>query len=62
MSDGIHYRLGYLSGRIRAYEREEDLKNLIEHSMKAHKKPKPGKADDKTSKTLKTPDGKEVIL
>lgn len=29
MSDGIHYRLGYLSGRLRAYEREEDLKALI---------------------------------
>ena len=26
MSDGIHYRLGYLSGRLRAYEQEEDLK------------------------------------
>jgi hypothetical protein len=29
MSDGIHYRLGYLSGRIRAYEREEELKDLV---------------------------------
>lgn len=29
MSDGISYRLGYLSGRLRAYEREEDLKTLI---------------------------------
>jgi len=29
MSDGISYRLGYLSGRLRAYEREEDLKGLI---------------------------------
>lgn len=29
MSDGISYRLGYLSGRIRAYEHEEDLKNLV---------------------------------
>lgn len=29
MSDGISYRLGYLSGRLRAYEREEDLKQLV---------------------------------
>lgn len=29
MSDGIHYRLGYLNGRLRAYEREEDLKKLV---------------------------------
>jgi hypothetical protein len=28
MSDGISYRLGYLNGRVRAYEREEDLKKL----------------------------------
>ncbi len=62
MSDGINYRLGYLSGRVRAYEREEDLKNLVERSMKTQKKPKPGKTDDKASKTLKTPDGKEIIL
>ncbi len=29
MSDGISYRLGYLNGRIKAYESEEDLKKLI---------------------------------
>lgn len=29
MSDGISYRLGYLNGRLRAYEREEDLKKLV---------------------------------
>lgn len=29
MSDGISYRLGYLNGRLRAYEREEDLKGLV---------------------------------
>ncbi len=28
MSDGIHYRLGYLSGRLRGYEHEEDLVQL----------------------------------
>lgn len=30
MSEGISYRLGFLSGRLRAYEREEDLLKLVE--------------------------------
>lgn len=34
MSEGISYRLGYLSGRLRAYEREEDLKQLISKGTK----------------------------
>lgn len=29
MSDGVHYRLGYLSGRLKAYEGEEDIKKLV---------------------------------
>ena len=29
MSDGIDYRLGILSGRLRGYEREEDLLKII---------------------------------
>ena len=29
MSDGVDYRLGYLSGRLRAYEHEEDLVRLV---------------------------------
>ncbi|TSC79909.1 MAG: Uncharacterized protein G01um101425_386 [Candidatus Peregrinibacteria bacterium Gr01-1014_25] len=43
VSDGIHYRLGLLSGRIQGYETEEDLETLtkarVKKSMKA-KKPK----------------------
>jgi len=35
MSDGVHYRLGYLSGRVRAYESDEDLRKLIERQIKA---------------------------
>lgn len=63
MSDGIHYRLGYLSGRLRAYEREEDLKALVMKSKKLKLK----KVDDEpkqrgSDRILKTPDGKEVIL
>ena len=29
MTGGIDYRLGYLNGRVRAYEREEDLRQLV---------------------------------
>jgi hypothetical protein len=29
MTDGVDYRLGMLSGRLRAYEREEDLLGLV---------------------------------
>lgn len=31
MSDGTHYRLGILTGRLKAYEKEEDLVSLITH-------------------------------
>ncbi len=58
MSDGIRYRLGYLSGRLRAYEREEDLKALVVKSKKS-------KAKQKTSdpaKVIKDSKGQEIIL
>ncbi|MBD3282484.1 MAG: hypothetical protein GF387_02640 [Candidatus Portnoybacteria bacterium] len=29
MSDGIYYRLGILTGRLRSYENEEDLLKLV---------------------------------
>jgi hypothetical protein len=34
MSAGISYRLGYLSGSLRAYESEDDFKKLVEQRMK----------------------------
>jgi hypothetical protein len=34
MSEGVSYRLGYLTGRLRAYETEEDIKKLVEQRMK----------------------------
>jgi len=34
MSDGISYRLGYLSGRLRAYESEEDMLSLVSKRRK----------------------------
>jgi len=62
MSDGIHYRLGYLNGRLRAYEREEDLKRLVERSTKLQNKQKPSKEYGRVPRILKTPDGKDTIL
>lgn len=41
MSNGIHYRLGYLSGTLKAYEQEEDLLEL----SGAKKEVKPSKID-----------------
>ncbi len=69
MSDGISYRLGYLNGRLRAYEREEDLKNLVMKDKKqlakakasADKTTKEAKSNSK-NRTLKILDGREVIL
>ena len=34
MSDGIQYRLGFLTGRLHAYEREEDLLKLAQTKFK----------------------------
>lgn len=34
MSDGVDYRLGYLNGRLRAYETEEDLQKLVGQQFK----------------------------
>lgn len=66
MSDGISYRLGYLNGRVRAYENEEDLKKLVMKDKKLLDRAriradKQAKSQNK-NRTLKTPDGKEVIL
>ncbi len=43
MSDGIHYRLGYLSGTLKAYEQEEDLLELV--GAKKEVKPSKSKID-----------------
>jgi hypothetical protein len=44
-SDGISYRLGYLSGRLHAYEQEEDLKKLVMQTRKLKPKQKSINAD-----------------
>lgn len=61
MSDGIHYRLGYLNGRIRAYEREEDLKNLVIKDRKLKPKRQADKPDQNDG-TLEGPNGEKIIL
>ncbi len=63
MSDGISYRLGYLNGRLRAYEREEDLKKLVERDIKTGKLKKPDTSkSDSGPRKLKAPDGTDIIL
>lgn len=58
MSDGIDYRLGYLSGRLRAYEREEDLKELVTKTKGLKRKPAAGK----NAYTIRDNKGREIIL
>lgn len=63
MSDGIRYRLGYLSGRIRAYEREEDLKQLVtKGKMLKTKRSTQGGVNGAASRTLKGKNGETIIL
>ncbi len=63
MSDGIYYRLGYLNGRLRAYEREEDLKTLAIKSKKLKPKRQSNEtADKKHQWTIKDSKGRDIIL
>lgn len=62
MSDGISYRLGYLNGRLRAYEREEDLKELVIKSGRLKLKRAGIKKDKKQIYTIKGKDGETIIL
>ncbi len=62
MSDGIHYRLGYLTGRLRAYEKEEDIRELVIKTKKLKEKhPKP-RTETKNNMTIKGKDGETIIL
>ena len=63
MSDGISYRLGYLNGRVKAYEGEEAMKELVIKSGKLKPKQTTSPATNKKAhRTLTTPDGKDIIL
>jgi predicted RNA-binding Zn-ribbon protein involved in translation (DUF1610 family) len=59
MTDGISYRLGYLNGRLRAYEREEDLKELIIKSNIIRPRRKDNNGD---TRTIKGKNGETIIL
>lgn len=61
MSDGVRYRLGYLSGRLRAFEREEDLKNLVSKGRKLKQKRESG-TTRKSAHTIKGKSGEDIIL
>ena len=63
MSSGISYRLGYLNGRVRAYEGEEAMKELIIKDGKIKRKPESTDLDKKNNRrTLKGEDGRDIIL
>ena len=47
MTDGPHYRLGYISGRLKGYEREEDLMEIIRRKKDYEKKNSPVMVDEK---------------
>lgn len=64
MSDGVHYRLGYLTGRLRAYERDEDIRELVIKTRKLKEKQSSSKDKIKLGKENKTIRGKnnETII
>jgi hypothetical protein len=62
MSDGISYRLGYLNGRVKAFEGEEALKELVIKRGKLTPKQTSISATPKDNeKSMITPDGREII-
>ncbi|MBP9852838.1 MAG: hypothetical protein QG640_616 [Patescibacteria group bacterium] len=61
-NEGISYRLGYLTGRLRAYEDEEELKKLV---LKNGIKTKPSMLSEEVKKNayrIKGKNGEEIIL
>jgi hypothetical protein len=62
-TDGIDYRLGYLTGRLHAYENEEDLKKLVMKSGKLKDKQKSSEAEaKKNAYTIRGKDGRDILL
>jgi hypothetical protein len=62
MSDGISYRLGYLNGRVKAYEGEEALKELVIKTGKLKPKQTISDASKPSSRTIKDGKGRDIIL
>ena len=62
MNDSVSYRLGYLTGKLRAYEGEEALKKLVEQRIKdGTLKPEPPKFDTSTLYDIDKLDKVELI-
>ena len=65
MSDGISYRLGYLNGRLKAYESEDDIKGLVikRGKFKPKRKTKEELAKEKMNETsMDDGDGGRIIF
>lgn len=67
MSAGVNYRLGFLTGSLRAYESEEDLKKLVEQRMKNGYVPKveskePAQSESKPKDEHYNRDMRESVL
>ena len=62
VSDGISYRLGYLSGRLRAYEQEEDLKKLVLKQGRIKPKKISEEEKKKNAYRIKGKNGEDIIL
>jgi len=67
MSAGVSYRLGFLTGSLRAYENEEDIKKLVEQRMKNGYVPKaelkePIEAEAKPKDEFYNRDMRESVL
>ena len=62
MNDSVSYRLGYLTGKLRAYEGEEALKKFVEQRIKdGTLKPEPPKFDTSTLYDIDKLDKVELI-
>ena len=62
MSDGVSYRLGYLNGRLRAYENEDDLKKLVSKIKKPDSKVRITNLNTKNDQTMTGLNGETIIL
>lgn len=63
MSEDIHYRLGYLNGRLRAYENEEELLKLVTKIVKPkHKRTVSRTRLEKNDHTIKSLDSEDIQL
>lgn len=57
------YRLGYLNGRVKVYESEEAMKELVIKSGKIKSKPRSDDSNKKKNQyTVKGKDGRDIIL